>query len=77
MKEPKVKRWTGTKPVKCQICNEALTLENGHVYFCDFKTRDGLWAIGCIKCFQKQGGHIGVGYGQKYRLGDLTQVTGK
>lgn len=77
MKTPAVTRWTGTRPTKCDACGDALTLAHGHVYFFDFKTRDGMWIIGCIKCFARMGGHIRVGYGQKYRLGDLTKVSGK
>ena len=72
MKEPKSKRWMGTKPVNCQICGEILSL-----YFVDFKTRSGLWAIGCVPCFEKESGRLGVGLGQKFRLGDLTRVSAR
>jgi len=71
MKEPKkVKRWLGTPPVKCQICGNDLSL-----FFVDFKTRSGLWAIGCVPCFEKQSNHLGVGWGIKYRLADGTKVS--
>ena len=74
MRKP-AKRWMGTPPTICQCCNEKLTLTNGHLYFVDFKTRSGLWAIGCVKCFEQHGGHLGVGFGIKYRLGDGTKVS--
>jgi len=76
MKEPKeVKRWMGTPPVKCDLCDERLTLTNGHVCFYDFKTIEGYWAIGCAKCFRLHGGLMGKGLGQKYRIGDLTKMS--
>ena len=70
MRKPLVKRWMGTPPIKCQVCGGELLL-----YFYDFKNRDGVWSIGCTKCFEELSGHLGSGFGQKYRMGDLTRVS--
>jgi len=75
MRKPASKRWMGTPPTNCQICGDFLILSKGHVYFVDFKTRENIWVIGCLKCFEKLCGRLGKGFGQKYRLGDMTKVS--
>ena len=62
------KRWMGPLPTNCDICKKALV--GG---FVDGKTLFGPWGIMCVlstpgspSCFQKHGGRLGQGWGQKY-----------
>ena len=63
-----VRRWCGTKPVKCDLCNRRFnSTEDKHFY--DFRnTINGSWGLGCKKCFQRYGVGLGIGRGQKYNL---------
>lgn len=56
------KKWTGTPPEKCDICNSPVT-----DCFIDGKTRMGPWANMCQACFIKNGQGLGTGKGQMYR----------
>ena len=59
------KEWLGTPPSNCDICGEPITDE-----FIDGKTRMGLWANMCPKCFKQNGVGLGTGKGQKYQNKD-------
>ena len=56
------KVWAGLAPSKCDICGTELSTE-----FFDFRVPScGRWANGCPACFERQGGRLGTGLGQKY-----------
>ncbi len=70
----KPKKWNGTKPVKCDLCDQPYRATDQ--YFYDFKTSFGPWALGCQRCFKVQGGSLGLGCGQKYDLKTMVKLEG-
>lgn len=66
------RKWMGTKPTRCDICNERFTDNDKH--FFDFAMRQGKWALGCQECFDEHGVGLGAGQGQKYDLSTLEKV---
>ena len=69
------KRWTGTPPHRCELCNRQFTPTDR--FFWDFKTRMGPWALGCEACFKKHGIGEGTGMGQKYDLKTKEKIEAK
>jgi hypothetical protein len=69
-----VKKWQGSKPDKCGLCNTEIT--TGFIDGC--MRRIGVWAIMCPGCWAKQGLELGTGSGQAYeRIGtDWVKVAG-
>lgn len=50
----------------CDLCRSPFSKESGTVMY-DFKvTAAGMWGNGCENCFQREGGRVGLGFGQKY-----------
>ena len=45
----------------CDICNKPLVDK-----MVDGKTHMGPWALMCLSCHGRQGGHLGLGLGQRY-----------
>jgi hypothetical protein len=45
----------------CELCDTPLVDK-----MVDGKTRMGPWALMCIPCHKKHGGHLGQGLGQQY-----------
>lgn len=58
-----IKRWTGSWPANCDICEVKLT---EHSYFVDGATKYGPWALMCPACHIHTGRGLGTGKGQKY-----------
>lgn len=50
-------------PDKCNVCDGPF---NGVMY--DFRAFGGSWANGCQSCFDRLGGMLGTGCGQKYEF---------
>jgi hypothetical protein len=63
-----VKYWMGTRPTRCDICNQRLIS-----YFIDGATR-GPWALMCGTCHKIHGRGLGLGLGQKYDLESLEKI---
>jgi hypothetical protein len=65
---PTVKKWNGTAPTHCDLCNNPLS----KVFF-DAKTVHGPWGILCMPCNAMSGAGIGQKYDLKtlVKLGDL------
>jgi hypothetical protein len=62
----KGKRWLGTKPTTCNLCDCELSNEE---YFVDGRIRyagRSTWAIICPDCHREFGCGFGTGRGQKY-----------
>jgi hypothetical protein len=71
--EKKKKKWFGTWPANCDLCESDL---NTHEYFVDGRTIFGPWALMCPRCHLVQGGHFGTGIGQKYDSKTLEKMEG-
>lgn len=71
--ETETKRWTGTPPTACDVCEEPIT-----IVFVDGKTRMGPWGILCPVCHHSVGVGLGKGRGQGYELveGDWLKTCG-
>ncbi len=72
---PEPTYWNGTVPTRCDLSVPpvALSVEDATLHdvkrmFVDGRTKDGPWAIMCMKCFTTQGLGLGTGRGQLYRL---------
>jgi len=65
------KRWMGTPPEKCDLCEKKL-----EEVFVDGKTKQGPWGILCSKCHAKYGCGLGEGLGQKYNLKTKEKLEG-
>ena len=48
--------------IRCDICGEVEPDE-----YVDGRTKQGLWANMCMKCYRRHGVGLGVGRGQKYK----------
>lgn len=67
-----VRKWMGTPPSKCQLCERYL--KNA---FIDGKLVFGTsWAIMCTGCHSFHGVGLGAGRGQKYDLKTLEKIEG-
>jgi hypothetical protein len=57
------KKWLGTPPTKCDICQAPITTE-----FFDARADGGRWGNFCKACFKEHTiGKLGVGFGQHYK----------
>ncbi|OGV66912.1 MAG: hypothetical protein A2283_24290 [Lentisphaerae bacterium RIFOXYA12_FULL_48_11] len=65
------KKWTGSTPVKCDLCGNAFKKSD---CFFDFKTNAGPWCLGCEQCFKTCGIGLGSGKGQKYSVATLERI---
>ena len=65
------KKWMGTVPKSCDLCNKPLKQQ-----FVDGKTQRGPWALMCGVCHSRNGYGIGTGLGQRYDLVTLEKVEG-
>jgi hypothetical protein len=68
-----VKRWEGTWPADCDICEIDLQV---YEVFYDARTRIGSWALLCPDCFEEEGVGLGTGLGQKYDSKTLVKLEG-
>lgn len=59
------KKWTGTPPATCDLCNCTLKREGT---FIDGRTKRGPWATMCHLCHFLDGVGLGTGLGQQYTL---------
>ena len=66
-----VKKWSGSEPVKCDLCGEPFVL-----YFIDGRTSNGPWGLMCVECHAEHGVGLGLGRGQKYDLATMIKVDG-
>jgi hypothetical protein len=71
--EKKEKKWMGTWPAKCDICDIPLDKQR---YFVDGATVMGPWALMCPSCHVTHGQGLGTGYGQKYDSKTLLKMEG-
>jgi len=67
------KKWYGTWPASCQMCNMPLDKVE---YFVDGATVYGPWALMCPGCHEQDGRGLGTGRGQKYNSKTLEKVEG-
>ncbi len=69
----KVRKWMGTPPAKCDICQTDIKDE-----FIDGKTVRGPWGNMCLSCHSIQGIGIGNGIGQHYKSNgtDFIKIAG-
>lgn len=58
-----LKRWLSPPPETCDICESHITKE-----FVDGRTRLGPWGCLCVDCHKKEGGRLGLGFGQRYQF---------
>ena len=61
--ETKEKKWMGTWPAKCDLCDISLKDQE---YFVDGRTTGGPWALMCPYHHKHHGVGLGLGKGQKY-----------
>jgi hypothetical protein len=59
------KHWIGIAPPGCDLCARD---HQGHFYDAATANGRGPWAIMCPRCFKRQGGKLGTGLGQEYKL---------
>ena len=71
--ETKEKKWMGTWPAKCDLCNDQLAEEEE---FIDGRTKEGPWALMCTMCHIIHGVGLGTGRGQKYDSKTLIKLEG-
>jgi len=71
IKEIKVKKWHGSKPEKCDLCQFKFKQ-----VFIDGKTIHGPWGLLCSSCHETYGVGLGTGRGQKYDLKSLEKLEG-
>jgi hypothetical protein len=70
-KEMAIKKWHGSTPVACNICQGSFEAEG---VFYDAKTARGPWGLLCEVCFHVHGVGLGTGRGQKYDLETLEKL---
>ena len=68
-----VKKWRGTWPAKCDICEKDLEEQE---IFIDGVTQYGPWALMCQECHSCVGNGIGSGRGQAYSSATLLKLEG-
>ena len=71
--ETKPRKWFGTWPSHCDICNADLEEQE---YFVDGATHFGPWGLLCPKCHDEVGIGLGLGKGQKYDSQTLIKLEG-
>ena len=69
----KKKKWMGTWPAECQLCDVEL---EACKYFVDGRTCVGPWALMCPLCHKGMGVGLGTGKGQKYDSKTLEKMEG-
>ena len=65
------KKWMGSKPERCDLCNKPLKQQ-----FVDGRTWAGQWGLLCIGCHHREGVGLGLGKGQRYDLQTLEKIEG-
>lgn len=69
----KQKKWNGSWPAKCDICNTDLEEEE---HFVDGVTQYGPWGLMCPECHSSVGNGLGTGRGQAYSSDTLIKLEG-
>ena len=68
------KKWFGTWPAKCDLCETSLA-DTG--FFVDGRINGRMtWALMCPHCFYNLGAGLGLGQGQKYDSKTLIKLEG-